>query len=187
MLRLRPIGAGLRRALSSESGAPRHATAAAAHRRMLLPRKKAKPLRQGISHDNSHRICAHMMGSTHTADELAAILRSRFGAGAVTVFGRSYDYMDEADDTRDIEDVVHLTAPACGKDAKHGSTSASIFFFSSAEGSPSVSIWWGADPIFEDGLLSDLRASRSQIPGTKEEVLDRLAVPKVMLKWHAGE
>ena len=102
MLRLQPIGGCLRRALSSESGAPRHAMAAAAQRRMLLPRKKVKPLRKGISHDNSHRICAHMMGSTHTTDELASILRSRFGAGAVTVFGRSYDYMDESDDTRDM-------------------------------------------------------------------------------------
>ena len=71
------------RALSSETTASRHASVAA-HRRMLLPRKKAKPLRQGLSHDNAHRICAHLMGNIHTVDELSSVLRARFGAGAVT-------------------------------------------------------------------------------------------------------
>lgn len=172
----------LSRALSSETVALRHS---AATRRMLLPRKKTKPVRKGVMYDYSQRICAHMMGHIHTAEELAAILRSQFGAGAVSVFGRSHAYLDDADDTRDIEDVVHLSAPASGLNAKHGSPPASIFFFTS-DSSPCVSVWWGADPAFEDTMLADLRASRHLIKSTKDEVLQRLTVDKEVLKWHAG-
>ncbi|KAL1530849.1 hypothetical protein AB1Y20_001744 [Prymnesium parvum] len=179
----------LRRALSeaarpAEASPLRHASVLP--RRMLLPRKKLKsPLRHGESNDYSHRICAHMMGHVHTTEELAASLRSQFGAGAVTVFGSSHGYMDEMDDTREIEDVIHLNAPASGANARHGSPTTSVFFFSS-EAAPCVSVWWGADPAFEQSMLSHLLAQRPRIKSSKEELAQRLAVPKVTLKWHGG-
>ena len=154
---------------------------------MLLPRKKQRSIRKDYSEIDSYRICAHMMGSVHTVDELAREMRMRFGASAVSVFGRkdsgSMDAMD--DETSQIEDVLHLNAPSAGAQAPHGSPNASVFFFC-GEHSTCVSVWWGASPAFEESMLADLRAIKGSTSLTKAEALERLAVPRVMLKWHGG-
>ena len=46
----------------------------------------------------------------------------------------------------------------------------------SSGGSPMcVSVWWGASPDFEEGLLSELLALSPKSPLTQQEVLNRLA------------
>lgn len=145
----------LQHAICSDLSALRYSSTSAS-RKLLLPRKKK--VRSRMAEDYSQRVCAHMMGSTHGIDELSAILRSRFGASAVTLFRGDHDSMG-SEHFPASEDVLHLSAPSCGADAAHGSPSSSIFFFS-GEGSMCVSVWWGAEPTFEESMLRDLRAHR---------------------------
>ena len=71
-------------------------------------------------------------------------------------------------------------------------------------GSACVSVWWGAEPSFEDSLLRDLSAlDSSRTSGSsirerassalakrrrlsRQQQLDRLAVPKATLTWQPG-
>lgn len=177
------VRSSLRRALSTDVTSGPRLAATAASRRLLLPRKK-KP-RSRLAEDHSQRVCAHMMGSVHSVDELAAIMRSRFGASSVKLFSGDYDSMEDIERSPHREDVLHLIAPSSGVDAPHGSPPSSIFFFS-GEGSMCVSVWWGAEPTFKESMLRDLRAQRGAVGITKEQLIDRLAVPRVTLKWHAG-
>jgi hypothetical protein len=189
--------------------------------RRLAPKSKgagAPPARRSAHGDASLRVCAQMMGNAHSAPELAAALRARFGAGAVQLFEGSAAYGGAAQHLEPgevslIDGVVHLSAPASGDDAPHGSPPASVFFFTGTtdaddfSGSTCVSVWWGAEPAFQDGLLRDLRAAPALLPKgggllgrlgfglggarrpaklTRQQQLDRLAVPRVTLRWNLG-
>ncbi|KAL3894988.1 MAG: hypothetical protein SGPRY_013647 [Prymnesium sp.] len=134
------------------------------------------------------------MASTHTAPGLASILRSEFGAGAVTLFAGSHQPLDEPEDTHEIQDVlfsrfdrmlVPRSSHLCAFVAfRHGSAVSHVFFFT-GEGSPCVSVWWGAQPSFENAMLAQLR-ERPHVKSSKQQIMQRLAVPKVVLKWHGG-
>ena len=172
----------------------------AVHRRLAgAPKKKAsaKSKRSGPP-SASHRVSAHVLASTHDPAALAAELRRRFGAGAVQVFGGegSGSLIPGGSDIHAplIEGVVHLTAPATGTQAAHGSPPASAFFFIGTKdadelsSSACVSVWWGAESSFEDALLRDLRAvGGGRAALSRAQQLDRLAIPKAVIKWQHGE
>mmetsp|Transcript_16488 Transcript_16488/g.42307 ORF Transcript_16488/g.42307 Transcript_16488/m.42307 type:complete len:390 (-) Transcript_16488:218-1387(-) len=164
--------------------------------RRLIPKKKGtKRARGSTAPEVSRRIAAHVMASNHDQLELSSALRARFGAGSVQAFGENSaasvaTAFSEADS---IEDVIHLSAPASGTDAPHGSAPASVFFFtapaeSDGPGSAAcISVWWGAEPSFEDALLRDLQAARSgNSPLSRQQQLDRLALPRTVMKWQIG-
>ena len=125
---------------------------------------------------------------------LANALRARFGAGSIEVFGDPTAISVAAKGEAEmIENVVHLSAPASGTQAPHGSPPASIFFFAATSdgdgprSSTCVSIWWGAESSFEEALLRDLQASSSgQSPLARQQMHDRLAIPRAMMKWQYG-
>ena len=73
-----------------------------------------------------------------------------------------------ADDS--LHDVVHLSVPAVGESSPPDAPLASVFFFAGtaqevgACGHTCVSVWWGADPSFEQALLLELQSSPSPTP-----------------------
>ena len=161
--------------------------------RRLLPLKKRIPSKRSSAPDqnSSRRVSAHLMASTHEQRELASALRARFGAGAVQVF-EAPSSPGFAGESSTIDGVVHLSAPASGTDAPHGSPPASAFFFTGKDvdglsSSACVSVWWGAEPSFEDALLRDLQALRSGTVLSRQQQLDRLAVPRTVMKWQPDE
>lgn len=158
-----------------------------------VPKKKATK-RGGarVANDASHRVSAHVMASSHDSLQLAAELRQRFGAGAVQVFGGEGSGSLLPSEVGLIDGVLHLSAPASGSEAPHGSAPASVFFFlgtRDADGLSSAactSVWWGAETSFEDALLRDLRAvsSRSgRAAKARAQQLDQLAIPRAIMKW----
>jgi len=150
--------------------------------------------------DSSQRVSAHLMASAHDSIDLANLLRQKFGAGSVQVFGEP-DFAGTGmllpGDIGLIDGVVHLSAPATGKHAPHGSPPASAFFFTGSKdadadnlgSSACVSVWWGAEPSFEDSLLRDLRAAATvgRAAMTRAQQLDRLSIPRAVMKWQLSE
>ena len=89
-----------------------------------------------------------------------------------------------ADDS--LHDVVHLSVPAVGERSPPDAPLASVFFFAGSAqelgacGHTCVSVWWGADPSFEQALLLDLRALHqlSKGPLPQKQQLERLAISR---------
>ena len=213
------LPAAPRRLLSSASARPPRFVPAQkaqqvpsqARARLIPPKKKVKnratPANVVLRTEEQHvmgRLSAHVMANSHDPLALSTELRGRFGAGAVQVFGGStaVDGSLVPGDVGLIEGVVHLSAPASGKEAAHGSPNMSAFFFTGskdADGlstSACVSVWWGAEPSFEDALLRDLRASFDKAQGrfsagrstalSRQQQLDRLAIPRTVMRWQPG-
>ena len=163
--------------------------------RRLLPKKtktKKERARQQET-GSSSRVTAHVMANSHDTLDLADALRLRFGAGAVQVFGGGAEGPLISGEVGLIEGVVHLNAPASGSNAPHGSPSASAFFFTGSidddglSSSACVSVWWGAEPSFEDALLRDLRAASARSSAaSRQQQLYRLAIPRAVMKWQPG-
>jgi uncharacterized Rmd1/YagE family protein len=192
-------GPSICRSISSAAANPPRFTSVslqqAQHRRLLPPKKKGSKHRRGATADPSLRVSAHVLASAHDPIALAAQLRARFGAGAVQVFGGGADGDGSLvlNDVGLIEGVIHLSAPAAGGNAPHGSPSSSSFFFTGPKdadalsSSACVSVWWGAEPIFEDSLLRDLHAAAPRGNAvTRQQQLDRLAIPRAVMRWQAG-
>ena len=165
----------------------------------LLPKKKGGKQRSSRSPNplelpGSSHVTAHVMANSHDTLNLATALRLRFGAGAVQVFGGVSEGSLVPGEVGLIEGVVHLSAPATGTDAPHGSPAASAFFFTGSEeddglsfSSACVSVWWGAEQSFEDALLRDLRAASGRGgAASRQQQLDRMAIPRAVMKWHHG-
>ena len=181
------------RLLSSSPGVLSAKQGPAFYRRFLPKKNVARSKRsRKTAQDPLRRVSAHIMANTHSQAELANALRARFGAGAVQVFGGSSGPGSLASgEIEAIDGVIHLNAPASGTDAAHGSPAASAFFFTGkvdSDGFSSatcVSVWWGAEPSFEDSLLRDLQAVGNN-RSSRQQTLDRLAVPRTVLKWQPG-
>ena len=183
-------------------GASTSSAAAAAYRRLLPKRKAAAAAerRRQVQQqrqqreDVARRVSAHLMASTTGQLELASALRARFGAGAVNVFnGPSGGGSLASSEVDAIEGVVHLSAPASGMDAPHGSHAASAFFFTgnndggeSLSSSTCVSVWWGAEPSFEEGLLRDLQGMSGGSRLGQPHNLGKIAGPRAVMKWQTG-
>jgi len=165
-------------------------------RRLLPPKKKvSKKKSQGSVPETSRRVAAHVLANVIDQADLASALRARFGAGSIQVFSSRTSVASSSvllSEVDAIENVVHLSAPASGTDAPHGSSPASVFFFtapSDGDGlssSACVSVWWGAESSFEDALLRDLLAARSGGTLARQQQLDRLTLPRAVMKWQTG-
>ena len=185
-----------RRLLSStpgvvDSGSGRYVAPTPVYRRLLPKKNVARSKRRTPAQDSSGRVSAHVMANAHEQLEIASALRARFGAGAVQVFDGAGGHV--SDDIGAIEGLIHLSAPASGTDAPHGSPPASAFFFTgSTDGdelsrSTCVGVFWSAEPSFEDALLRDLQALGGTGRLTKQEQRERLVVPRTVMKWQPGE
>lgn len=192
---IRAVATGRSLSTQPQSAVGAQVQQAAFVRRLLPKKKQSKRVRGSTAPDSSRRIAAHVMASAHDQLELASALRARFGAGAVQVFGSSSvgsSTLVNESDVDAIEHVIHLSAPASGTDAPHGSPPASVFFFTApsdgdgVSSSACVSVWWGAESSFEDALLRDLQAARSGSALNRQQQLDRLALPRAIMKWQTA-
>ena len=178
-------------AASSRPLARRGLAAAASPKAPVLRRRRPKPPKKKERSElaGTQLVSAYVMASTHRPVELAQLLREKFGPAAVRYMGDGDEAAGGAGGGDDRANVVHLTAPALGLNSPHGTPPASVFFFTSGNSddfpdSPHrrcISVWWGADPSFEQMLLTDLLAHHqlsSKKPLSKQQQLDRLAVPK---------
>ena len=164
----------------------------------LAPKGRKRKKAGGSALESSRRVAAIIMPGEHDQFGLAQALRARFGAGSVQVFGGSTSALSatgmlKSSEVDAIEDVVHLSAPASGTDAPHGSARACVFFFTASSGSdgPSrsacVSVWWGSEPNFEDALLRDLLALQGGQGRGRHKPYDPLSLPREVMKWHTGD
>ena len=102
---------------------------------------------------------------THAAHTRSHLLPLRLaGLSSPTLDGlKELTRADSAADDS-LHDVVHLSVPAVGESSPPDAPLASVFFFAGSAqelgacGHTCVSVWWGADPAFEQALLLDLRA-----------------------------
>ena len=207
LLQLRRRGARCLSTRAAEAPGRPGSVAAAAQKRNLLPfrqrppgKKKAGKALQ-VPPSVGTRVSVHMMGSIHDAAELAETLRGRFPSGAVQRLNSpatpGLDELWRADSAADdsLHDVVHLTVPAAGESSAPNAPLASVLFFAGVSqelgacGPTCVSVWWGADPAFEQALLTDLRALHqlAKTPLGKAQQLARLAIPREEIFCQEGE
>ncbi len=175
----------------------------------LKKKQKQKAKRAPAEGEHSRRVCAYLMGSTHSADELIAALGAIPGLGparrlSIVGDGASAAASSEGGGAADargeegvVESVVQLSAPTGTMSGAHA------FFLTTAGGAlpdgpadSCVCVWWGADPQVEQGLLRDLLATQTARPFPSRakgrsglsaaQVLARLAVPREEVRYQLG-
>lgn len=132
------------------------------------------------AYDPLRRVSAHVMAHSHDPIELATGLRSRFGAGAVQVFcgggggvvgiGGGGEGALLSEDVGLIERVVHLSAPASGTDAPHGSPPASVFFFTGSRDADGLSRCGRSESAATPGCMRDAQSACARVASRCEAI-----------------
>jgi hypothetical protein len=151
-------------------------------KKLLSQKQKQKRGALEDAQEDSRRVCAYVMGSSHTAAELVDVLEGQFGAGAARQLSEhGANRGNLSGEHEPIEGVIYLRVPSGGGDGLSGDGAHAFFFTtddgaSDGHGASSVSVWWDATSEAEGALLRDLLAQPAPKPKLKS-ALDALKAP----------